>query len=240
MKPAKSFTAIKAGVALTLFWMSSLSWSAPAVGAVVQLNGPLMVRKADGTMRVLSRRSVVESGDTLVTEKNTYAMVKFIDDSEITLKPSTTFTVADFSYDADKPDGDKASFILVNGGLRSVTGLLGKRNKDKFEMKTPSASIGVRGTTFLAAVMPPAPGTAPGLHLQVIEGAIVVSNGGGAMGMTAGQFGYVPSSAAPPVVIPQNPGLQFTPPPAFNVPPAPPGGTSTTPPKSNAVDCIVR
>jgi hypothetical protein len=41
----------------------------------------------------------------------------------------------------------------------------------------------------------------------------------------------------PPVILPQNPGLQFTPPPIFNNP-AP--GTSGAAPKSNAVDCEVR
>jgi hypothetical protein len=82
-------------------------------------------------------------------------MVKFIDNSEITLKPNTTFKVEKFSYDAAKPDDDSASFNLVKGGLRSVTGLLGKRNKEKFSMKTPSATIGIRGTTFTAEWVAP-------------------------------------------------------------------------------------
>lgn len=157
MKQLNANTAIKAWLALMLFWMAGVSWAAQVAGTVVQLSGPLMAKKADGAVRILSMRSEVESGDTLMTEKNTYAMVKFIDNSEITLKPSTTFKVENFSYDADKPDGDKASFNLVKGGLRSVTGLLGKRNKEKFEMKTPSATIGIRGTTFVVEwIEPPA------------------------------------------------------------------------------------
>ncbi|MYM41772.1 iron dicitrate transport regulator FecR [Pseudoduganella sp. CY13W] len=129
---------------------ASAAWAAQVAGTIVQLSGPLLAKKADGTARILSLRSEVEGGDTLMTEKNTYAMVKFIDNSEITLKPNTTFKVEKFSYEADKPDGDSASFNLVKGGLRSVTGLLGKRNKEKFSMKTPSATIGIRGTTFTA------------------------------------------------------------------------------------------
>lgn len=146
----KNCTAIKALWVLMLFWVAGASWAAQVAGTVVQLSGPLLAKKADGAVRILSMKSEVESGDTLVTEKNTYAMVKFIDNSEITLKPSTTFKVENFSYDAGKPDGDNASFNLVKGGLRSVTGLLGKRNKEKFAMKTPSATIGIRGTTFIA------------------------------------------------------------------------------------------
>lgn len=140
---------------LALCGMASAGWAAQVAGTIVQLSGPLLAKKAGGVVRILSMRSEVESGDTLVTEKNTYAMVKFIDNSEITLKPGTTFKVEDFSYDAGKPDADSASFNLVKGGLRSVTGLLGKRNKEKFAMKTPSATIGIRGTTFIAEIVEP-------------------------------------------------------------------------------------
>ena len=280
MKQLKKHTAIKAWLALLLFWMAGFSWAAQVAGTVVQLSGPLMARKADGAMRILSMRSEVESGDTLLTEKNTYAMVKFIDNSEITLKPSTTFKVENFSYDADKPDGDRASFNLVKGGLRSVTGLLGKRNKEKFEMKTPSATIGIRGTTFIAEwveqsatavaareaylmastasldplaapLQPlmlaqgpqlpalPSQGLSPGLYVQVIDGLIHVSNPGGSQQFSAGQFGYTPNLTVKPVIVPTNPGIQFSPPPVFNSSSGP-SSSGTTPPKSNSVDCEVR
>lgn len=256
--------------------LCSVGWAAQVAGTIVQLSGPLMVKKADGAIRILSLRSEVEGGDTLMTEKNTYAMVKFIDNSEITLKPSTTFKVESFSYDAAKPEGDNASFNLVKGGLRSVTGLLGKRNKEKFSMKTPSATIGIRGTTFTAEWIPPesttlaayhmastaaldplqaplqplqlaqntgappAPGTglAPGLYVHVIDGLIQLSNRGGVQQFAAGQFGFTASVVQPPVIVPQNPGIQFTPPPAFSSSTS--GGTRSSPPKSNTVDCEVR
>jgi hypothetical protein len=282
MKSLKNSTAIKAWLALLLFWGGGACWAAQVAGTIVQLSGPLMAKRSDGAVRILSMKSEVESGDTLVTEKNTYAMVKFIDNSEITLKPSTTFKVENFSYDADKPDGDTASFNLVKGGLRSVTGLLGKRNKEKFSMKTPSATIGIRGTTFIAEwvepteqavaqaaaarqawlmastaavgdsypVQPlmlaqaniPQPGSSalpPGLYVQVIDGLINVTNKGGSVNFAAGQFGFTPTPVQAPVIVPQNPGLKFTPPPVFSLP-ANQTTSSTGPSKSNSVDCEVR
>ncbi|HEX5340863.1 MAG TPA: FecR family protein [Duganella sp.] len=282
MSQLKKCTAIKALWVLMLFWMAGASWAAQVAGTVVQLSGPLLAKKADGAVRILSMKSEVESGDTLVTEKNTYAMVKFIDNSEITLKPSTTFKVENFSYDAGKPEGDNASFNLVKGGLRSVTGLLGKRNKEKFAMKTPSATIGIRGTTFIAEWVEPSPeavaqaaaarqawlmastaalgdsypvqplmlaqgpvpppqlpgGLQPGLYVQVLDGLIQLSNPGGAKLFSAGQFGFTPNPTVPPVVLPQNPGLKFQPPPIFNSSTGP--TSSSGPTKSNAVDCEVR
>jgi hypothetical protein len=283
--------AIKALLFATLLLASVWAWAGQVVGTVLHLSGPLMAKKADGTVKVLALKSEVESGDTLVSEKNTYAQLRMIDNSEITLRPGTTFRIENFAYDAGKPEADSAVFSLVKGGLRSITGLLGKRNKEKFALKTPTATIGIRGTTFIAQYVPPppmpvrsgddgvaaeliggglekapsrlptgypgspepqqklpAPGAAatplapalpPGLHLQVTDGAIVVTNNGGSLGFQAGQFGYVPNVNQPPVIVPPNPGLQFVPPPAFSGPatgPVASAGAQDT----GMVDCIVR
>jgi len=266
-------------LALLLWCSCTLALAAQVAGTVVQLSGPLLARKASGAVKILSLKSEVESGDTLVTEKNTYAMVRFIDNSEITLKPATTMKIDSYAFDNAKPDGDAANFSLVKGGLRSVTGLLGKRNKEKFELKTPSATIGIRGTTFVAEYVPPdedralaslqawlnastaalgdsvmpvaplqlaqgpllpppAPQRAPGLYVQVLDGLIHVTNPSGSSNFAAGQFGYTPNFRQPPVIVPQNPGILFLPPPAFNTPMS--GSTGNAPGKSNTVDCEVR
>lgn len=247
-------TATKAGAwrallfaALLLFGNAALA--AQVAGRVERLSGPLMAKKADGSVKVLGLKSEIESGDTLVSEKNTYAQIRFIDNSEITLRPGTTFKVENFAYEEGKPDADQASFNLVKGGLRSITGLMGKRNKEKFSLKTPNATIGIRGTTFIAQyVVPEAPigrapsPLAPGLHVSVSDGAIVVSNSGGSLGFSAGQFGYVPNVNQPPVIVPSNPGLRFAPPPSFGsgAGAGPEAGAGGPPGPSNAVDCEVR
>lgn len=107
-------------------------------------------------------------------------------------------------------------------------------------------------TVFIAEFVPapklgtapsgtPAPGTGvqpPGLHVQVLDGMITVSNPSGNQTFGPGQFGYVPSFTQPPVMLPVNPGIPFTPPPAFNA--TSPGATMAGAPKSNGVECIVR
>lgn len=267
------------GLLLLALWaVSTLALAGPVAGTVVQLSGPLLAKKANGATKILSLKSEVENGDTLITEKNTYAMVKMIDNSTMTLRPATAMTIENFSFDDGKPEGDEAKFNLVKGGLRSVTGLLGKRSKEKFALKTPVATIGIRGTTFIVNYSPPPPspgaaallgslpsagaGTAsglppssgggktssgpvvpsgppPGLHIAVQDGAIHVQNPGGTAQFSAGQFGYVPSTTQPPVIVPpNNPGLQFSPPPSFNSSTGP--TASSGPSSSGAVDCVVR
>lgn len=241
----------KCTVIKALLWACLLclgqAWAGEVAGTVTQLSGPMMAKKADGKMKILALRSEVESGDTLITEKNTYALVKFIDNSEITLKPGTTFVVEQFAYQADQPDGDRASFSLLKGGLRSLSGLLGKRNKEKFALKTPVATIGIRGTYFTAQyvgqagpVTPgmPLPGAAvAGLYLQVMDGQIVVSNPSGLNSFRAGQFGYVATPVTVPVLVPPNPAVQFTPPPVFNSSTGPGAPAGVVP---GGAECVVR
>ncbi|WP_370661689.1 FecR family protein [Massilia aquatica] len=248
MNCAKRRIAIKAFAALLLAASGAMAWAAQVVGTIVNLNGPLMVRKADGSVKVLGLKSEVAQGDTLVSEKNTYARIRFIDNSEITLRPGTTFKIEAFAYESGKPEADSASFSLLQGGLRSLTGLLGKRNKEKFELKTPIATIGVRGTTFVAQFVPPPGGAppaqagagalAPGLHVFVVDGTIMVSNAGGSMNFSAGQFGFTPTRQQPPLMVPNNPALRFTPPVAFSLSPGSQTLAGTARPQ--AVDCEVR
>ncbi|WP_229458921.1 FecR family protein [Massilia glaciei] len=267
---------------LILWCASALAFAAQVAGTVVNLSGPLLAKKASGVVKVLALRSEVEEGDTLVSERNTYARIKFIDDSEITIKPGTTFKVESFAFDAGAPAKDSATFSLLKGGLRSITGLLGRRNKEKFLLRTPVATIGIRGTTFnveyveeteaalaarnahlfastagiggapagvvplqLAQLNPPKPtapnpgGLKPGLHLFVIDGSIIVSNAGGSQLFSSGQFGFVPRFGQPPIIVPNNPNLQFSPPPAFNMSNNPNAGNNNQP-KPDTVDCEVR
>lgn len=264
------------------------------VGTVTHLSGPLLAKKRDGTTKVLTRNSTVEEGDTLVTEKRTYARIKFVDSSDVTLRPGTLFKVERFAYDEKAPKNDSAVMSLVKGGLRSVTGKIGKRgNQDAYEMKTPTATIGVRGTIYIAEYIPeaepavsgvgrvnlaelgagqmpghatltdaapvgtaplrtppllladnsvPGIGRAPGLYVQVLDGMINLRNNGGSQNFSAGQFGFTASFKQPPVILPNNPGMQFTPPPSVTGPPSSggPHGTGPSGGGSKPVDCEVR
>jgi hypothetical protein len=80
-------------------------------------------------------------------------------------------------------------------------------------------------------------GLNPGLYVQVLDGTIHVTNGGGTQNFAAGQFGYTPSFQQPPVILPTNPGLQFTPPPSFS---STTGSQGSTGGKPGDVDCQVR
>src|SRR4051794_41869666 len=120
MNLSKNCIATKALLLLAALFAATLAFAADVAGTVTHLSGPLPAKKANGTMKVLAQKSSVEQGDTLISEKDTYARIKFIDDSEITLRPNTQVRIDSFSFDEAKPENDSATFNLVKGGLRAV------------------------------------------------------------------------------------------------------------------------
>lgn len=190
-----------------------------ATGTVTQLSGTLSAQKPDGTVRILGRDSSVAAGDTLSTEKDSYALVKFTDGSTLTIKPNTQLKIDGYAFEEKAPEKDNMVFSLIKGGLRALTGLVGKRgNQDAYRLNTATATIGIRGTFFGAdQVLPDGEGgLAPGVYLVVFDGVVVAFNQAGFQAFQAGQYGFMSSLTTPPQVLPADPGIRFTPPPGFS------------------------
>ena len=228
---------------------SSPASPAPAVtsgiGQVTHLSGTLIGR-ADGQAqaRVLSARSAIASGDTLSTQGDTYARVKFNDGTEVVLRPNTQFKIENFSYEEAVPAKDNILFGLLKGGLRSVSGLISKRNKDNIRYTTATATVGIRGTHFGmllcfadCANIPTVSGIAPadGLHLDVVAGQIIVTNAAGSQVFNPGQFGFVQGANTLPGIVPPQDGIRVTVPAviASNTP----GGRTIGNPNAGQADC---
>jgi len=205
-------------LATTLF-AAKPGHAAEGVGQVTHLSGLLTARSADGTSKVISVKSQIREGDTLSTEKETYARVKFADGGEVVLRPGSQLQVANYAFSQAKPESDNIVLNMLKGGVRAVTGLVGRRSRDSIKFNSASATIGIRGTHFGAlfcqndcAGVPTATGRPPenGLHLDVTDGAIVVRNNAGQQVVSSGQFGYVRNDSTPPAVVPPQQGVQVT------------------------------
>lgn len=203
------------------FTLLFAAFAAVAAGTVEHLAGTLSVQRADGAARLLSVRSEVLTGDTLQTEKDSFAQIRFSDGGTITLKPNTRFAVQAYGFDPAKAEGDNLVFRLIKGGLRSVTGLIGKRgNQGAYRVDTATATIGIRGTTFDAddckttacarqgtTTSETSENHEPGVYVTVHDGEVVVSNAAGSLNLSAGQFGMVPGREVQPRLLPGDPGL---------------------------------
>ena len=208
------------------FLFPCMAW-AESVGTITHLGGLLRATRADGTSRILSVKSEVTEGDTLETEKDTFARIKFVDGGEVVLRPESVFKVDAYSYRpvASPEQKDNVLFNLVKGGMRSVTGLLGKRSPDAFKVNTATATIGIRGTHFGAllcnndcANIPTVSGKAPdnGLYTDTASGKTVISNAAGTVEVPAGSFSYTATPTTQPKLVAPSQGIQVTMPPSIS------------------------
>lgn len=210
-RAAKNIAISLLGIALAMIF-SAVAFAGTEVGRVTHLSGPLFAKKADGTTKVLSVQSVVEEGDTLLSEKKSYARIKFTDGSEINMRPGSQLKVSEYSFDQYKPKEDRIVMNLLAGGMRAITGMIGKRgNQDGYQVVTDTAVAGVRGTTYECKLCQGNCGTTPnGLYLFVLDGIVHVKNEAGSQNVNAGQYLYVRTSTSAPQILPGNPGIDFT------------------------------
>lgn len=204
----------------TLLILAAPAWGAEKlVGKVTHLSGTLVVARGGAAPLLLAVKSDVREGDVLSTQQESYARLRFVDGAEVVLRPNSRLAVSEYRFQEEAPAEDKSSLALLKGGLRSVTGAVGKRNPERVEVKTPVASIGIRGTHFGTLLCAedcdsiPTPSGSPladGLYVDVADGTINVSNSTGSQLLGAGQFGFVANFASPPVIVPPMHGVQVT------------------------------
>lgn len=208
-------------------WLSVWAQAAD-VATLVNLVGKASAIRADGKVVPLKVKDAVQEGDTLVTEKGGFAMFRFIDGGEMILRPDTQVKVNAYKFAENSPRTDKADLKLVQGGLRRMTGAIGKRgDPDADKLVTATATVGIRGTIYdTIQCNNDCGGTLEnGVYFRVREGEIVVSNDLGTLPVRSGQFSYSASPTTPPVILPKDPGLPSFNPPRSMQPTTPPEGT---------------
>jgi hypothetical protein len=126
----------------------------------------------------------ITSGANVTTGQDAQAVLRFDDGQSVVLNQNTEFRIVDYRYTEAAPQQDRSVFDLLRGAARFVTGAIGKRNPAAFQARAPQATIGVRGTDFMLAIVNP-------LYISVIEGAIAASNAAGTVAFSAGSLASV-------------------------------------------------
>lgn len=121
------------------------------VGRVVWVKGTLKAVMENKEVRILQKTSVIYLHDTLTTDNNSQAQIVFTDNTLLTFRPDSKFFIDQYIYKpAQKKSNSLGKYVmdLIQGGFRTITGLIAKKNPSDFQINTPVATIGVRGTDF--------------------------------------------------------------------------------------------
>ena len=89
----------------------------------------------------------IESMDTYVTG-GCVANITFKDDTKVKVTENSRLQIDDFVFDPKQSDAGKLALKVGMGTVRYASGQIAKNNPQKVDIKTPSATIAVRGTDF--------------------------------------------------------------------------------------------
>ena len=121
------------------------------VASATLVEGTAYVTRTDGRQSILARGTALGVGDALSTTRNSTVRLRFTDGGETALRPDSRITVQEYNYVRDNPQNDSLVLSLLRGGLRAITGSIGKRgNVDAYKLNVSTATIGIRGTDYTA------------------------------------------------------------------------------------------
>lgn len=163
-----------------------------AAGLVQFTAGDVQLRRGE-TLSRLSKGSELDGGDVVLTGTEGRAQIRFSDGGLVALYPDSQFTVTRY---ADGAGAGEDHFVvnLLRGGMRALTGLIGKRNPANYKVVTPTAVVGIRGSAFLLAI------DANGqVFVSGEQDEIEVCTQAGCVGVTAGEAVLVVSDQDLPV-----------------------------------------
>ena len=120
------------------------------------------------------------------------AVLRTADAGLIAVRPGAAFVAESFVADGQK--ADRATFRILTGGLRIITGWIGQLNKREYRVVTATATIGIRGTDHETYViddnLAEALNAPVGTYDKVNRGATTIELRGNKLDVTPGRVGF--------------------------------------------------
>ena len=170
--------------------LSPLVWA--DAGKVLYAVGEVTVER--GASVTLTKGDPVREGDVIVTGSRGRIQLLMADGAKISVRAGSRFVIEKYqvpgetdSVIAVTKDDSEISLRLFKGGLRTITGAVGKgknedKSKDKYQLNTPVVTLGVRGTDYSIRHCDgdcealPGEDTPAGTFARVNSGSIVLYN----------------------------------------------------------------
>jgi hypothetical protein len=165
---------------LSLLMSSAFAQTAEAGKLLLALGDVQLSR--NGKLTPLKKGDTVQTGDTILTGPTSNAQVRMTDGAVIAIRSQTEFKINEYQFNGKADGSEKASLSLVKGGVRAVTGVIGRENRDNLKVDAVVATVGIRGTGFnivycqANCVNADKTVAKNGLYAGVFEGKVTVAN----------------------------------------------------------------
>lgn len=176
---------------ICFLFLATIGHGLDQVGKVVAVQGVVRASNSEQEERVLQKNDDLFLGDTLVTDEGAKGQIKFTDGTLVLLIPGSRYSVDNYVF-THSWASNRFIAKLHQGGARIATGLIAGKNPENFELGTPNATIGVRGTVFEMNMVQ------GNLYVGSSSGKVTVTNSGGSLELGAKHYAEVPSGDVAP------------------------------------------
>lgn len=170
-------TCLAALLLAALIAISPAAWAQTPAGTIERQKGAA-TRTGGSLPAALAIGAEVYAGDVIRTGAGARLIIRFADNSALTLGERAEMTIDEMVYaPANAAAPGRQALHMAVGVFRYTSGAVGKARRDQVLFATPVATIGIRGTEFvggeLTVGMPPGQ---PHYGFQIKEGAIEVTS----------------------------------------------------------------
>jgi len=135
----------------TVLILTTLPVRSESIGDVTLSKGNSVIDRQDGEKDIKVEKDLdVFSYDTVKTGKGQVA-IEFLDETRVDITQHSKLIIDDFVYDPNQKTG-KLSLKATLGTVRYASGQIAKNSAQNVSIKTPTATIAVRGTDFAMTI----------------------------------------------------------------------------------------
>src|SRR3989441_10129691 len=117
-------------------------------GRFLSVVGDVRVGREGAPQRVAQRAAEFYEGESIVTAVGALAQLRMTDGALMSVRGDTEIKLERFSYAGEQDRNASFLMSVLKGGLRSITGVIGRQNRERYRITTATVTIGVRGTDF--------------------------------------------------------------------------------------------
>lgn len=159
-------------LSLSISLSASFALAQKMEGVLMVVKGDIKVISKDGAATAAKVGKKVFQGDTIVAGADSRAKVVMADKNVLNISPDSKVMIE--KYENDGKDNKNVELNVLYGKVRASVEQKYDGEKSKFNVKTPSAVAGVRGTDFITGYSPQTKQTS----ITTFSGAVAVGQPG--------------------------------------------------------------
>ena len=122
-----------------------------SIGSITDARGTGQIKRRASTLPA-GRGTGIEKLDTVVTSSQGRFKITFVDTTTVNITENSKLVIDDFVYSDKNKSQGRLGLKIALGTIRYASGTIAHRNPNSVNIRTPTATIGVRGTDFVMSV----------------------------------------------------------------------------------------